>query len=146
MNSQTAVAILNELLACEQGALAPRLFESTVFVSKLSIKDWRIAKDIAAATRENCATLADLTLRFGGTPGHRIQHVSTADLHFQELRHALPRLIADHESLMRKYRKAVEHLGSRPEAAGAVSRILQQHQQELEELQSIHGETSQVTS
>lgn len=146
MSEQSIIPVLNELLTLEQAAPAPRLFESTVFVSQWSVEDWHIAKSIAKASREHCASLADLIQDLGGTPGLRAQDVMTADWHFQELHSAIPRLIDEYESLISKYKIAAEHVASHAAATSLINQILQHHQQKFSELQSLLENTAETSS
>ncbi|MDO8629360.1 MAG: hypothetical protein Q7R41_02605, partial [Phycisphaerales bacterium] len=99
MNDAPLIAVLNELLAAEQQNLAPRLFESTLFVSRLDVEAYDVVRAMAQACREHCAALTELILEFGGQPAPRTGDVTTADLHFLELHYVLPRLIADQRFL-----------------------------------------------
>jgi len=146
MSEQSIISVLNELLTLEQAAPAARLFESTVFISHWSVEDWQIAKRIASASRQHCASLAELIQDLGGTPGLRAQDVMTADLHFQELRSAIPRLIDEYECLISKYKIAAQHVASHTAATSLVNQILQHHQQKFSELQSLLENTTEVTS
>lgn len=146
MEEQSAIAILKELLTLEQKAPALRLFESTVFVSQLSVANWHITKRIADTNKKNCALLVELIQELGGTPGPRIQDVTTADLHYQELCRVLPRLIAEQESLTAKYQTADRHVASHAKAASLIHKILKQHQDALTELRSLDGNTVEVAS
>ena len=146
MDEQSVIAILKELLTLEQAAPAPRLFESTVFVSQLSVANWRITKRIADTNKKNCAMLVELIQGLGGTPGPRIRDVATADLHFQELRSVLPRLIAEQEALTAKYQTANRHVASHAKAASLIHQILKQHQDALIELRSLQENTVDVAS
>lgn len=134
MDSQTIVAILNELLAVEQSSVLARLNESTVFVSRLSAEASAKVKKMAAAQREHCAWLGESILTHGGTPGPRVQDMTSGDLHFQELHYVMPRLIADREAIIAKYKLAVDRLSAEPAVVGLISRILARHQDELTSL------------
>ena len=134
MDQGLVVAILNELLTLEQRSLAPRLLESTVFVSDLSVAAFSLVQRMAQATGDHTAALTKLILDCGGSPGPRSPSVATADLHFQELQHVLPRFIADQEAFVRRYTTAAERLSGEPRALALVTRILQRHQQDLEKL------------
>ncbi|MFH1108615.1 MAG: hypothetical protein V1790_05385 [Planctomycetota bacterium] len=137
MDRGLVVAILNELLTLEQRSLAPRLLESTVFVSDLSVAAFSLVQRMAHATGDHTAALTKLVLDSGGSPGPRSSSVATADLHFQELQHVLPRLIADQQALIRKYAIAAQRLADEPHALALATRILQRHQQDLERLHEL---------
>jgi hypothetical protein len=140
MNEQAIVDILNEVLALEQCSLATRLMESTVFVSRPSVDDWNTVRRMARASEEHGAWLADAILQLGGVPGPRVSDVTSADLHFQELHHVLPRLIADREALVHKLMLAAQRVSAEPRAAEPVQRILRRHQEELASLQPSGGQ------
>ena len=48
MTDEAVVAVLNALLAVEQQAVAPRLFESDVFVSGASVAAVRLAERVVS--------------------------------------------------------------------------------------------------
>lgn len=134
MDSQTIVAILNELLAAEQSSVLARLNESTVFVSRLSAEASAKVNKMAAAQREHCAWLSESILAQGGSLGPRLQDVSSSDLHFQELHHIMPRVIADREAIIAKYKLAADRFSTESAVDGLISRILARHQDELTSL------------
>lgn len=134
MDSQTIVAILNELLAAEQSSVLARVNESTVFVSRLSAEDSNKVGKMAAAQREHCAWLSESILAQRGTLEPRVHDVTSGDLHFQDLHHVMPRLIADREAIIAKYKLAVDRLSAEPAVVGLISRILARHQDELTSL------------
>lgn len=130
----SAVDVLNELLALEQRRLAVRLIESGVFISQLSVVEGIELRRIAAESRTHCACLVDAIAARDGTPGPRVGDLRSADLHYQELRHVWPRLVADHEALVRRYRAAVDRLSPAPDAAAIIARILARHEADLQTL------------
>ena len=131
------VDVLNSLLAAEQRAITPRLFESTVFVSRASIRDERLASRLTEANASNGARLAGLIVERGGTPAPRQPDVMTADLHYLDLHFVLPRLIADHERLLNRYRDAATRLGGDRQAAELVARITADHEREVADLRAL---------
>ena len=131
------VDILNELLAFEQRNMVPRVLESTVFISRLSVEALNVVQEMARASAENGAWLADAIRELGGAVGPRMTDTASADLHYQELRHVLPRLVADREALLHRYELAAHRVGAEPRAVEAVQRILRRHQEELARLQQI---------
>jgi hypothetical protein len=137
MHGAQVVAILNELLSIEQRSLAPRLLEATVSVSSLSIPALVLVQRMTAATRTHSAALAKLILDLGGTPAPRRYLIATADLHFQDLQHVVPRLVADQEAIVCSYTLAAQRLSDEPRALALVTRILQQHQQDLRTLSEL---------
>ena len=149
MELPSVISVLNELLTLEQAAPAPRMFESTVFISQLSIDDWPVAKRIAATSQKHSAMLAEFIQDIGGTPGLRAQDVMTADLHFQELRWALPRLITQQQTLIEKYNIASKYVASHAAASSLINQITKQHQESLaslQELQSHQGNQTETVS
>lgn len=134
MHGAQVVAILNELLSLEQSSLARRLLEATVSVSSTSVPALRLVQRMSTAAREHGAALAKLILDFGGIPAPRRDFITSADLHFQDLQHVLPRLVADQEAIVRNYTLAAQHLSDEPRALAVVTRILQQHQQDFQSL------------
>ncbi len=137
MNAPSILSVLNELLTRESQSLAPRLFESTVFVSRLSVAGHMAAQRIAEANARHGSALAALIAELGGVPEPRMGNVLTADLHFQEMHYVLPRLIANHEALIASYRLAAQRVTSEPAAVKLVSEILSTHERELSELHAL---------
>jgi hypothetical protein len=137
MDRRAIVDILNELLAFEQRSLAVRLLESTVFVSQLCLDDLKIVRQMAQAGERHAARLVEAILARGGAAGPRMADAQSADLHFQELRRLRPRLIAEHQTLIRKYELATARVGAEAEMADLVSRILERHREELASLHQL---------
>ncbi len=140
MESEKVCAILNELLAGELRATAPRILESTVYISQLAVAQLPVAQRIARQTHSNGEALTELILDLGGAPGPPMPHAATAHLHFQDLHRLLPALIDDHERLIRKYEIAAERVASEPRIQEVVTRILQRHREELCELRGLAPE------
>jgi len=136
MTDIRAVAVLNDLLAAENRSLAPRLFESTVFVSRFDIDAHRLVQRMNRAAREHAASLTSLILDLGGEPNPLRLDVSTADLHFLELHAVLPRLIDDQSRVVRAYSRAGASLAHAPRVAAVVARFLAEHQQSLDALRA----------
>ncbi len=134
MDSQTVIDILNELLVAEQQGLAHRLRESTVYISELAVGDAGRVRKLATQSDEHAEWLTNLILESGGSPGPRRGDVRSADLHYQELRHVLPRLARDQAELIRKYALACERVAAEPRTATLVARILARHQAHLDAL------------
>ena len=137
MEDQATVAVLNELLALEQCNLAARLLESTVFVSRLSVENLNLVQRMAQTSAEHGAWLAEAIVALDGVPGPRHGDVHTANLHYLDLRHVLPRLATDQESLIQKYRLAAARIASQPKADTVVAKILQRHQEALDSLNQL---------
>jgi hypothetical protein len=135
--NEAAVAVLNDLLGAEYAAIAPRLFEAGPFISRLSVKDVETAERISRASPAHCEALTGLILELGGVPGPRRVDVTVADLHYQELHFVLGRLVADHERLVERYRRALGRLAGTPRASALVGRLLAQHEAELSGLREL---------
>ncbi len=139
IDTQGTVGILNELLASEQRNLVPRLLESTLFISRLSVEALDLVQQMARASEEHASRLADAIRELGGVVGPRMTNAASADLHYQELRHVLPRIIADREALVHKYTLAAPRVGTHQRVAEMVQHILRCHQEELARLQQSGG-------
>lgn len=137
MNTENIIDILNELLAIEQGRLATRLMESRPFVPPLSAGALRTIERMAGQSKEHDAWLVEAISILGGVPGLRMCDAATADLHYQRLDRAFPRLLADHEELTRKYALAAERVAAEPQAASVVQRILARHRDDLDVLRQL---------
>lgn len=137
MGTPAIVGILNELLALEQRNLAMRLLESTVFISHLSVDILNNVRNMARASEQHGSWLADAILRLGGVPGPHVADAQSGDLHYQELRHLLPRLVADRDALVNKYTLASKRIGADAATAELVARIHERHREELTLLQHL---------
>lgn len=142
METPTVIDILNELLTTEHRSLARRLQEATVFVSRETIGEVEQIRQMADESREHAEWLTRLILELGGEPGVRLSDPTTADLHYQKVRHTLPRLISDHQTLIRKYSLAAQHVDSEPEASELLSRILARHREHADNLNQLCGPTT----
>ena len=131
MTSPPLTDILNELLIEEGRALAPRLMESTLFVSRLSMEDHSMVQVIAKRQREHCALLSDLIVQLGGNPWPRQCDARTADLHFQELHWAMPKLESDLAERVSRYDRALEQAKGEPRVAQLLTRIRDRHKHDL---------------
>lgn len=134
MEPAAIVEILNELLAAEQRNLVTYLMDSTVFVSRLGMKELTLLEQMARDADDAGARLAEAIIALGGVPGLRTVDLAPADLHFQELHAALPRLAADRQALVDKYAIAGSRVGPEPVAAQVVGRIKERHADELARL------------
>jgi hypothetical protein len=137
MDANTLAKILNELLTLEQRNLARRLLESAAFVTAPSIEEWSVVQRVARASRDHEASLVEALLACGGVPGLRAWSADTADLHYQELHHALPRLVAWYEDAVNTYTHAAKRVEGELEASRVISEILESHRQELMALRQL---------
>ena len=140
------IDILQELLAAEQSCLVSRLIESDVFVSPLSAEGDVEMRRIAREIEEHSAWLVELLGKLRVAPGPRINDAHSADLHFQELTRALPRVKRDMESIIRLYAVAAPRVVAAPEAAEVVARITERHRAHLEILTRLCGEAVEAAS
>ena len=137
MDVRMILDVLNELLVLEQASLARRFLESTVFVSHMTVEALTTVESMAQADEEHSARLTDAIIRLGGVPGLRFADPRTSALHYMEINHALPRLVADREALVRKYTMAMNHIAAEPLATDLVRRILNHHTEELTSLEQL---------
>ncbi len=137
MTQPATADILNELLNAEQGSVGPRLFESTLFVSRLAVEDLVTVRKIARECRDHCGWLTELILDLGHTPWPRVNDPRSADLHFQELRQVLSRLTADLEDLIRKYTLAAARVTDEPRATPLITRIIERYRGDVAAIQKL---------
>lgn len=123
------IDVLNELLAAERSAPAHRLIESTVFVSRAAAEDIFVVRKMAEQSQQHAAWLTEVVLRLGGSPGLRIGDLSSAGLHFQELRSAMPYLLSESDELVRKYKAASARVLSESQAVDVVGKILSRNEE-----------------
>ena len=131
------VGILNELLLVERRNLARRLLEAEVFTPSAASGEARVLERLARSSWAHGAWLEGAISALGGVPGPRLPDASSADLHYQELTRVLPRLIDDHEALIRKYELAAERIPKGSEAEPVVQRVLSSHREGINALQGL---------
>jgi hypothetical protein len=137
MPNDSITAALNDLLAAEYRNIAPRLCESTVFVSQVSGDAFEIVRGMARASQDHCEALTALIRELGGEPVPRSLDVTTADLHYADLSQILPRITAAQLALVAIYRLASARVGVEPRAAKVVSRITERHKSDLKMLKAL---------
>ena len=129
MTEPMIIDVLNELLAAERSAPAHRLIESTVFVSRAAAEDIFVVRRMTEQSQEHAAWLTEVILQLGGSPGLRVGDMTSAGLHFQELRSAMPYLLTQSEGLVRKYTVAAARVSSESQAVDVVGKILARHKE-----------------
>ena len=129
MTEPMIIDVLNELLAAERSAPAHRLIESTVFVSRAAAEDIFVVRRMTEQSQEHAAWLTEVILQLGGSPGLRVGDMTSAGLHFQELRSAMPYLLTQSEGLVRKYHAASARVSSESQAVDVVGKILARHEE-----------------
>jgi hypothetical protein len=139
MDRELTISILRELLAAEQRSLVPRLLESTMFVSRAAIENQRVIERLARSCNSACQRLTEMILSLGGSPSPRAGDLHSAGIHFQELHHILPQLIADREQLVRKYEIASTRIVAAPTVSELLRLMLDNHRQELDSLRLLLG-------
>lgn len=128
------IEILNDLLSLERGSLISHLLASTVFVSRATAREDLVVRRMVREIDEHQRWLVDaiVGLRGGVAPGRPDPRV--AELHYQDLRHVLPRVIRNEQRIVEQYEQALPRLGTWPKAAAVASRILARHREHLREL------------
>jgi len=134
MENREIAEILNGLLAREQRNLASALMESTLFISHVAVADGGTIEAFVESSKKDGEMLANAIAKLGFTPGLRRVDLSGADLHFQDLHTALPRLRADREKLVDIYTRAAQRLADVPDVLPLVQRILEKHREETRSL------------
>ena len=129
MTEPMIIDVLNELLAAERSAPALRLIESIVFVSRAASEDIFVVRRMAEQSQQHAGWLTEVILQLGGSPGLRVTDMTSAGLHFQELRSAMPYLLVQSEELVRKYNAASARVSSESQAVEVVGKILARHEE-----------------
>lgn len=136
MDQREVIDTLNDLLALEQCNLATYLKDSTVFISKISIKDASLLDQMVIASTSHGKLLAETIVALGGTPGLRRVEMMTTDLHFQDLASVFPRLVEDRGDMVQRCSRAAERVSNEPSALRVVQQLHECHQGEWEALKS----------
>lgn len=124
MDADRIIEVLCELHTLQGRCLASRLVESTAFVSGSAVEEMILVRRLADDGRKHAAELASRIIEFDGVPPLPTGDVTSAELHFLDLRSVLPRLLADGEALAGAYAAAAQRLADEPEIAGMVTRML----------------------
>ncbi len=132
------IDILNELLAAEQRNVVTSLMESTMFVSGLTVRANEVLRDIARSSKEHSQRLVEAILDQGGVPGVRLVTMAPADLHFQEVSVALPRVLADRQALIQKYERAQQRV-QEPTTNAILVQVLDGHRTEEAALRALNS-------
>lgn len=133
---QRTVEIINELLAAEQASTVRRVVESTAFVSPLSARQASAVRNIAGEMADHGAWLVDLLSRAGRSPGPRFGNVRSADLHFLDISHALPRIIADFQRLANMCDRGAR-LVQDSDASSVIAKMAERHRTHAETLRKL---------
>lgn len=134
--NEEAIAILNELLAMEQGQFALRLVESTPFISRAGVEQARLLRELEDKARRHAGMLSDAVIRLEGSPGMRFRDINSAHVHFQQIQVIWPELVDDVRRLVQAYRVGAEKLAGCPQAARVTGDILADHEHSLQQLES----------
>lgn len=130
------IATMSRLLQAEQAGLVRLVTEAGAFVSSARAADRTRVERIAEDEREHERAMARLILERGGSIGPATLPTDAGGLHFLDLCHLLPLLIADERRLIRSFESA-ESTGDE-QADALVSRILEDHVRHLAELDKLH--------
>ena len=129
MTEPMIIDVLNELLAAERSAPSLRLIESIVFVSRSAAADVVVVRRMAEQSQQHAGWLTEVILQLGGSPGLRVGDMTSAGLHFLELRSAMPYLLTEVEGMVRKYHAASARVSSESQALDVVGKILTRHEE-----------------
>lgn len=135
MDNTVVRDILNELLNAEARSLVPRLREYTLFVSWASADELRLVDRIVAEQREHQAWLFDAIVKLGGEPTPVRADMRSTLLHFLDLHHVLPRVLADKRRLAALFADAASGTGGNPVASQVIAKIADRHRVHLQQLE-----------
>lgn len=128
MNVNLVADALRRLLAAEETGLIGRLLESTVFVGLAEAEDLDQVRRMARENVEHQRWLTEALFHVRSAPGPRKVDVTSADLHYQDLEYALPRIIAREQELAERFRAGLNGLADAPAERELFSRIAQRHE------------------
>ncbi len=131
------VDLLNALLDAETRSLLARLGEAAPFVSWAAADGQALIEDLVEEQRQLEAALAECILGLGGSPTAGGADLTTADLHFVELHHLMPRLVADQDRLVRACEVAAERVDADCDAGRLIRRTRQTHEHQLARLREL---------
>ncbi len=130
------ITTMSRLLQAEQAGLVRLVTDAGAFVSSARAADRTRVERIAEDEREHERAMAGLILERGGSIGPSTVPTDAGGLHFLDLCHLLPLLIADERRLIRSYESAPSTGDEQADAL--VRRILEDHVRHLAELDRLH--------
>lgn len=133
MNQKSESEVLNELLAAECRCAVRRTLESTVFISYSARQLYAFLMKMGERNRRHCEQLTRRILDSGGAPWPKPADMSSADIHFLDLKHLLARIDGDLCRQIELYKNAGGQLLSSSPAHGLCTSILAVHEKELAE-------------
>lgn len=131
------VSILNDLLAAEESSPVEHLLRSGYFVSAASYQEEEAVRRMHREGQEHVSWLVQAIERRAGSVRPRPVDVSAAGIHYTDLHYMLPRVLANYEGIVQRYRAASGRLSGDADAAGLVSRILRRHEEHLAALRKL---------
>ena len=140
------VDLLNAVLDAETRSLLARLREAAPFVSWTAADEQALIEDLVEEQRQLEAALAECILGLAGSPTAGSADLTTAGLHFVELHHLMPRLVADQDQLVRACEVAAERVDADCEAGRLIRRTCQTHEHQLARLRELQQRITTVTA
>ena len=137
MDADRIIEVLCELHTLQGRCLASRLVESTAFVCGSAVEEMTLVRRLADDAGKHATELAARIIEFDGVPPMPSRDVTSAELHFLDLRAVLPRLLADGEALEGAYADAAQRLADEPETAGMVTRMLGVQRERVSRLRAL---------
>lgn len=125
---------LNELLAAERRSLLPRLAEAMVFITPDSAPEWAALQRLAQEHTSDESRLARTLIDLGGNPRPLWGDVHSADFHYTDLDHVLPRVLEREQEIAARYDTAFAELADCPPALEVVRDIAARHRTCIESL------------
>ncbi len=138
------VDLLNALLDAETRSLLTRLGEAAPFVSWTAADEQALIEDLVEEQRQLEAALAECILGLAGSPTAGSADLTTADLHFVELHHLMPRLVADQDRLVHAYEVADERVDADCDVGRLICRSRQTHEHQRARLRELQHRITTV--
>ena len=135
MSDEQTIEILNRLLQAEYANLIPRLGEGEPFVGLPAVQGRAVLARLVADGEVHQRDLAELILRLHGAPISPRRSMASGNIHYIDLTHLLPDIVAAVRELVETYESA-GNLGH-AEAIALIARSLADHQRNLAELENL---------
>ena len=138
------VDLLNALLDAETRSLLARLGEAAPFVSWTAADEQALVEDLVEEQQQLKAALAECILSLAGSPTAGGADLTMGDLHYVELHHLMPRLVADQDRLVRACEVAAERVDADCDAGRLIGETRQTHEQHLDRLRELQQRITTV--
>lgn len=143
MSDEQTIDVLNHLLEAECGSLIPRLGEAAPFVAWPAAQQRPLVQRMVADHEAHERDLCEMIIRLRGAPVTPRRSMATGGMHYIDLIHLLPDIVAGIRKLVETYESAAG--GDNAEANGLIARILEDHKRHLADWEKLASDMARPT-